>query len=1091
MKLIQQSKLFFKEGTSDKVYEIDLCELSPTEYIVNFRYGRRGNTLKEGTKTPAAVTREKAEDIFSILENEKRRKGYQSEVEVFIDIPKLENINPESQTGSILQRLQDAIDGNNSFKTDWKTSRVIWKAGELGLKEAIPFIIKLATKGDEMQKYSSLYALTKLEAQQAEPLFQSFAFQPKQKAYIRHIACEGLLTILDGEELNAVVDKLLKKLPYELRTYIENNRYEELTRKLIADSENREVNYFTTLYLICKARPDLLSSFQQAMSKWMLDYYYFQQARAIYKLSQLRGDYATMAQYAYLFEKREANSQRPYARRTRKYLQRNSFLTLKKLGDSGDATEYLKYAISLLLQYKESDYTAAAERLYSPYGQYEYKKKFYYFTFITYPECYDSFLLSSILFGKDPARKLTRDLKFVVSERVVANQRYYYDANTAFMPPKDSLIYSPIRKMNSAMFDPLKSLVGKKKRLTTPPPPPVGNTRANRNVPPPPPSVEEIQKAADMLARTELYPEHWDAMPSAYIQLLIQAKMNVIHKFAYNNLKKHPDYPSMVSHFDKTSLLLLLNSTFEIPNKLGFDILEARKHEFISDGIFLCDILSSNSPQARVLAQSAISNNLNIFFEDTNFIAKLLANPRKENYEWINNILKQTYLTDERKQALLGKLVSELLQLENTDDNNNIAKVIIERINLLLPKELYKVSWDVVEELILSPLLSNIWLASNIIIEKSQKVYPTEIPLSAVDLFLRSDIPEVRQNGIKLFNQYPPDYLAKNINFVLNQTDSRWEDVVKNTLDTLKRLSSGYNTGDATVQHLVYVIMRKEKFEGSHTVLIDFITNELKRYWNTGLTPKDITKLINASYRESQLTGYKILTGYSRTNEFSLPQIISFGNHELIAVRSWCISYYYNNVERIRFEKDKSLNLLDAKWDDTREQAFQFFRTQFTEADWDVDTLITIVDSIRPDVQEFGKELIKNYVKPEDMLVFLHKLSEHPSVSIQSFISVYLNNYASGNIEIIRKLEYYFRSVLARVNKARVAKNRILSFLHKEALANEEAASVIVPVLDDMSAQSTVQDKERYILMLTEIKAKYPHLEMQLKIENQLPVSNH
>ena len=66
MKLVCQTKLQFKEGNSDKVYEVDLCEAGE-KYFVNFRYGRRGTELKEGTKTNAPVSFAEAENIFQKL----------------------------------------------------------------------------------------------------------------------------------------------------------------------------------------------------------------------------------------------------------------------------------------------------------------------------------------------------------------------------------------------------------------------------------------------------------------------------------------------------------------------------------------------------------------------------------------------------------------------------------------------------------------------------------------------------------------------------------------------------------------------------------------------------------------------------------------------------------------------------------------------------------------------------------------------------------------------------------------------------------------------------------------------------------------
>src|SRR5687768_11270440 len=75
MKLVCQTKLQFKEGNSDKVYEVDLCEAGE-KYLVNFRYGRRGTELKEGTKTTVPVSLTEAEKIFQKLVDEKTRKGY-------------------------------------------------------------------------------------------------------------------------------------------------------------------------------------------------------------------------------------------------------------------------------------------------------------------------------------------------------------------------------------------------------------------------------------------------------------------------------------------------------------------------------------------------------------------------------------------------------------------------------------------------------------------------------------------------------------------------------------------------------------------------------------------------------------------------------------------------------------------------------------------------------------------------------------------------------------------------------------------------------------------------------------------------------
>lgn len=59
---IESADLRFQEGRSDKVYQaaIEPAPGSSDGYLVNFAYGRRGNTLTTGTKTPQPVPLEQA-----------------------------------------------------------------------------------------------------------------------------------------------------------------------------------------------------------------------------------------------------------------------------------------------------------------------------------------------------------------------------------------------------------------------------------------------------------------------------------------------------------------------------------------------------------------------------------------------------------------------------------------------------------------------------------------------------------------------------------------------------------------------------------------------------------------------------------------------------------------------------------------------------------------------------------------------------------------------------------------------------------------------------------------------------------------------
>ena len=68
--------LYFREGSSDKVYQADLVKEPGGRFLVNFAYGRRGSTMNTGTKTAQPVGLDEARTIYDRLVREKTAKGY-------------------------------------------------------------------------------------------------------------------------------------------------------------------------------------------------------------------------------------------------------------------------------------------------------------------------------------------------------------------------------------------------------------------------------------------------------------------------------------------------------------------------------------------------------------------------------------------------------------------------------------------------------------------------------------------------------------------------------------------------------------------------------------------------------------------------------------------------------------------------------------------------------------------------------------------------------------------------------------------------------------------------------------------------------
>jgi hypothetical protein len=153
-----------------------------------------------------------------------------------------------------------------------------------------------------------------------------------------------------------------------------------------------------------------------------------------------------------------------------------------------------------------------------------------------------------------------------------------------------------------------------------------------------------------------------------------------------------------------------------------------------------------------------------------------------------------------------------------------------------------------------------------------------------------------------------------------------------------------------------------------------------------------------------------------------------------------------------------------------------------TESDWKPEVLVAIADSVNKPVQSFGRELITRFFDEQHGQTYLLRLSQHPSPDLQLFASNYLERFAAGRPDRIGSLELFFVTVLCQVNRGRVAKDRILAFLRKEALKNEESARLVARILVRQSATLAIGDKAACIHTLREIQVSYPEIEIPLSI---------
>jgi bifunctional non-homologous end joining protein LigD len=103
----ESTTLYYREGTSDKVYQVSL-EPAGGLFVVNFAYGRRGSTLNTGTKTNSPLDYETAKAVYDKLVREKTGKGYTPGE----DGTPYQHTDKEERATGILPQLPNPIDEN-------------------------------------------------------------------------------------------------------------------------------------------------------------------------------------------------------------------------------------------------------------------------------------------------------------------------------------------------------------------------------------------------------------------------------------------------------------------------------------------------------------------------------------------------------------------------------------------------------------------------------------------------------------------------------------------------------------------------------------------------------------------------------------------------------------------------------------------------------------------------------------------------------------------------------------------------------------------------------------------------------------------
>ena len=454
--------------------------------------------------------------------------------------------------------------------------------------------------------------------------------------------------------------------------------------------------------------------------------------------------------------------------------------------------------------------------------------------------------------------------------------------------------------------------------------------------------------------------------------------------------------------------------------------------------------------------------------------------------------MRSSALPDDAAKSLIAQIIAAIFGLRD-DKNSDIIKDAAQTLLVAFSPQLRTISLNIVLDLLGHPLLAAQEFGGNILLHHETPA--DALPVGMISSLLSSEFAEMRGIGIRLFGQLPEEKLLQQEKLLIDFSTHELADVRNASRPVIQRLQQHHAFANDLAALFVELLLQREIHDGIHTHLVTLLKEDLGKEWQAGIDKDKVMQMLQTRSVVAQdfagwLIGQKVKAEKIFAASFATRDIIKLSRHEIVSVRQASQTIFVAIINRFQANNDgaasemmQAVQLLETKWDDARTFYFQAFREHFTAADLTPAALVAICDSVRADVQSFGRELITKYFAEADGQEYLLKLSEHPAADLQLFATNYLERYAANNIERLRILQPYFVSVLSRVNRARVAKDRVLKFLATEAGKSNEAAKIVAEILTRQSVTMAIGDKARTIETILSIHQQFPTIDVPLQLQ--------
>ncbi|GJD59795.1 hypothetical protein [Methylobacterium dankookense] len=1025
MKVVRSARLHLREGSSDKVYEVDLVEndavAASERFLVNVRYGRRGAALREGSKTPRPVAGDAATKVFDSVVVSKLNGGYRH-----ADRPEpggaaraaeglAEGLaGPEGREAVLLARLAECRRGR---WPDRERERLLWRIGQLRLASAAPDLLALAQAiGPAEASYALVWALARAAGAEAAAALEAVAAATRSTV-IRDLARFALVSPLMGAHRHVAVEE--PDLPGMVDRPARAGDPDGLVGALTALAEHDPGRLGPALVALgrrAQAEAGLHAALCAALPRLPARPPYLIGLRRLFKQAEMADDaglfgatarrietatamYRAGRSHAYLPELGHSvalrgERGRPDARiglstATLRYLKRRIWRALRKRGEAGDPA-FAEMAAGFLLGLHPKDltqrvaWTVWARR---PDGSW----------------------------GPQPRARGP------LAANWTASQLLYRNAAQA-RPRPGSLTF-----------------------------------------------LEEAE--IDPESRGEAFPELWRARPDLALRLAAEGRIEPVAMLGLRLLRADPAARDALT---PAGLERLLAAAFPAVQGLALEIARERLARGEAGPELLAALVGAPLPEARALALRRIEAEAALPWSSPPLAFALLTSPAPEVGEALVRLAGARALPPEAAAALAGRLVDWLRAMPPVLDETARARIRAMRagLPLLWPAHGLPVAGADVAAL-MAHAAAEVAAAGIALLARSD-LDAEGLPAERWEALTGSDSEEVREAALGLLARLGDARLKLHADRILAFASGPSSPLRRAARPLVRRLAEADpDLAPRLARELIGSLFHAAPDEAYAADVIDLLREALPGEL-AALDAGTLWRLLQARAKGAQRLGAALLDERPAAT-FSVRQIARLGDHPHLSVRRWAMAAYAAEPARFQAEAADAVLLVESGWPET----LAFARSQFEawpEAAWSPAVLAVVTDSVRPEVLAFARHLLRSRLRPGDAEAQLLRLLEHPSPAMHLLVTELLTEEAVASEEAFAKLIPLARIVMLQVLKGRIAKDRMAAFLRAEALRSRARAESLLPLFADLSLSGTARDRTAAILALRDIAEAHPGL---------------